>query len=226
MNKLRDIIMATDFNRLAKRFLLVAVCVVLVGAAVSGFFLREQIGELAALSQQEEYQKPFAMGLQEQQRPEKITVAEETRWEEEEALWQLARITEPSPTAKVAVGVTALLCLLLGAAYWFLVAAWLYQASAKAGMNRTLWSFCGLVGNLAAVAAFLVVRSFSRIQCPNCNRWQQKTSFCRYCGAALEMKCPVCGGPVDSGDRFCRHCGQRLPQTAALQTARPDAKDA
>ena len=50
MNKLRDIIMATDFNRLAKRFLLVAVCVVLVGAAVSGFFLREQIGELAALS--------------------------------------------------------------------------------------------------------------------------------------------------------------------------------
>ena len=44
------------------------------------------------------------------------------------------------------------------AQYWLLTAAWLYRSAVNAGMNKSLWMILGLVGNLLAVAAFLIVR--------------------------------------------------------------------
>ena len=48
--------------------------------------------------------------------------------------------------------------MLLAAWYWLLTAAWLYRSAVNAGMNKSLWMILGLVGNLLAVAVFLIVR--------------------------------------------------------------------
>ena len=50
------------------------------------------------------------------------------------------------------------LWLALLAYYWLLTAAWLYRSAVNAGMNKSLWMILGLVGNLLAVAVFLIVR--------------------------------------------------------------------
>ena len=57
-------------------------------------------------------------------------------------------------------GVAGLLWLL--AWYWLLTAAWLYHSAVNEGMNKSLWMILGLVGNLLAVAAFLIVRDAPR----------------------------------------------------------------
>jgi glutaminase len=84
--------------------------------------------------------------------------------------------------------VYAVLCALLALAYWLLIMAWLYQAAAKASMNRTLWTILGLFFNLVAVIAFLIVRSLQAV-CPSCGVYQKAAEYCRVCGAPMKCKC-------------------------------------
>ena len=55
--------------------------------------------------------------------------------------------------ALVVMGTYFVLCGLCALAYWLIIAAWLYKASAKAGMNTTLWTVLGLIGNLLAACS-------------------------------------------------------------------------
>lgn len=106
-----------------------------------------------------------------------------------------------------------MLCGLCALAYWLLVAAWLYKASAQAGMNRALWPILGLAGNLLAVAAFLIVRGrLSR--CTKCGAWQKQGAYCRTCGNLMEHECPKCGAVCNTADYYCSKCGTSLQVTA------------
>lgn len=58
----------------------------------------------------------------------------------------------------VLFGSLILLWLALGAVYWLLVMAWLYKNAVCEGMNKSLWWILGLLFNIFAVFAFLIVR--------------------------------------------------------------------
>ena len=60
------------------------------------------------------------------------------------------------------LGGTAVLWLVLGAYYWLLVMAWLYRSAVNEGMNKSFWPILGLLTNLLAVFAFLIVRDNPR----------------------------------------------------------------
>ncbi len=53
----------------------------------------------------------------------------------------------------------------------------------------------------------------------NCQQCGQETapaaSFCRACGARLQLRCPSCQTPHNPGDRFCGYCGSALPEAGA-----------
>lgn len=119
-------------------------------------------------------------------------------------------ISEPSTAAKVTVSVTCLLGFLSIVSFCVLTAAWLYQAATLSGMNGLLWGVLGLGGNLIVVVVFLIVRSFTRVKCPECGRWQKKARFCRACGAQMTRGCPDCGAECGMDDVFCASCGRNL----------------
>ena len=64
-----------------------------------------------------------------------------------EDAWK-SQITPLTPTHFVIFGVAGLL--------------WLFRSAVNEGMNKSLWMILGLVGNLLAVAAFLIVRDAPR----------------------------------------------------------------
>ena len=53
----------------------------------------------------------------------------------------------------------------------------------------------------------------------NCQQCGQETapaaSFCRACGARLQLRCPSCQTPHNPGDRFCGYCGSVLTEAGA-----------
>ncbi len=215
MNKTHEAVMNIKFKAIAKRFVLAALCVVLIGGIVSGVLLRTQIREAVALLRTEtssSRQEDQWTGWDQVGRSEEDHAGHDADghddWLENAVL--TGRITMPSTAAVVAVSVTALLCALLFTVYWLLAALWLYQTAARSAMHPLLWGLLGLVGNLAAVAAFLVVRGFLRVRCPACGYWQAASPFCGHCGTALEAKCPACGAVVKQNDRFCGACGEKL----------------
>lgn len=219
MNKTHEAVMNMKFKTIAKRFIWTALCVVLIGGIASGVLLRTQIGEAAALAQAED--ESFR---QEDHWSDRDRVGdheedynghdadEHDDWFENAV--HTGQIPMPSATAFAVLGITALLCVLLAAAYWLLVALWLYQDAARSAMSPLFWGLLGLIGNLAAVVAFLVVREFIRVRCPACGHWQAASPFCGNCGTALETKCPACGAAVNQDDRFCGACGEQLPNQA------------
>lgn len=194
-------IMALDFGRLAKRFVVLVVVVLAACAAVSAFLLRTQIGELFALAGQ-----PGMIhgdGL-------------EHALEASLAGFSAGGMTAASVGARTALVVSSLVVLALGAAYWLMVAAWLYQTAEKSGRSGVLWLVLALCGNLAAVALFFILRSWRDVRCEGCGGWTSgKEAYCRHCGVDLGHSCPSCGAAVAGGDSYCGHCGTSLSSEGA-----------
>lgn len=233
MNTRKNKLLNWNFTRIAKRFILIALCVMLTGGIVSGFLLRTQIREAIELSQSGTYpNEAYQNGSDElqlyghssgrgQYHREENFYAKEI-WKSNArihhskgyygwgAIWKSGQISRPSAAALIAAGVTRLACKLLFAAYWLLVAAWLYQAAHRSSMNPLLWTLAGLAGNLIAVVVFLLVRSFTHTQCGNCGTWQQEGSHCRKCGNPMGQTCPSCNAAIHNGDIFCGNCGKSL----------------
>ena len=52
--------------------------------------------------------------------------------------------------------------------------------------------------------------------CINCGSPMGDEKFCNQCGAQLEKEsetpetCPLCGGQITKGSKFCNHCGGKL----------------
>lgn len=199
MEKLKQKLQTMDFAGAFKHWLIACLCVVVLGGGVCGFLLQTQLRQAL---QAEQRAAPYT---------ERVNVqnAEAPEAEGHGVLGEDAALTPPSLAAKAAVGITALLCAVLVAVYWLLVAAWLYRAAGEAEMNAVLWALLGLAGNLIAVALFFLLRS-RKPCCPSCGHRQSEGVFCRRCGAALRVCCPACGKTIRLDDRFCPHCGKGM----------------
>lgn len=122
-------------------------------------------------------------------------------------IFEDANISQPQTSAIVTVGVFAVVLILLFCAYWLIVASWLYKSAVLSAMNPALWMLLGFIGNICAVALFIIVRRFTKIHCVSCGRWQNLGIFCSSCGASLQKKCKNCGVVLSQNDKFCRNCG-------------------
>ena len=221
MNKLQRKILSTDFGKFAKRFIIIAVIIVLAGTLISGLMLRPQIEEAASLArtQQTESNVQDQQGNRNESDRQSMAgsfngnqrgVEGGKNFRSHGAHFAFRSVSEPSLGAKISLGVFAILCILIAAVYWLAVAAWLYKRSSLAGMNVALWTILGLIGNVAAVAVFLILRG-RMAKCPACGKHQYGGAFCRYCGTAMELQCPNCGAKVSSRDLYCVNCGAKLP---------------
>lgn len=192
MSKIHEKVMKADFAKSLKRLIIIAVCVMLLGGGTSAAVLASQLGGAAsAICQREQ-------------------VVEEYRGDEHDFLDNMT-ITGPVVGALITLGLTALLESLFLLLFWLLVAAWLYQAAVRSGMNGLLWLAVGLAGNVFGAAAFLLARSFIRIKCPSCGAFLPvKAQYCPKCGAAVYEKCADCGEACAVDDTFCSACGKPL----------------
>ena len=220
MNKIKQKIMQTNFTKAFKRLLIAALCVAILGGGASVFLLRTQIGEIVSYARQEEMREDEkdsqteSGGLHGEEKDgkeqhDKEAYDKEPHGNEHGDLEDM--ITRPSTAAKAAVSITGLLCLLAGVAFWLLIAAWLYQSAVLSKMHGLIWFFLGLCGNLAAVVAFLLIRSLIRKKCDACGSYQtMKAQYCVQCGAVLTVKCPECGANNEKGNHYCHNCGSSL----------------
>ncbi|MDO4279997.1 MAG: hypothetical protein Q4C56_00045 [Peptococcaceae bacterium] len=161
MKDYRSEIMALDSRRLAKQFIFLSACVMILGGCVLAALYWPQIQAAAQYVQQAGIH-PYLLDDD----------------------WLEAAVGTPSLLAQaVTAGLAVIACAWLGA-YWLLVAAGLYQAAERRAMNGPLWLALGLLGNLAAVALFALVCAQTRTACPACGASVgTKDGFCGRCGA-------------------------------------------
>ena len=134
-------VMRENYAKAYKLVVILAAVLALLSAIIIPLSLSQQIKDAAALEQT--YGEEHHDG--------------EHDGHDSEDAWK-SQITPLMPMHFVIFGVAGLLWLLLLAYYWLLTAAWLYRSAVNEGMNKSLWMILGLVGNLLAVAAFLIVR--------------------------------------------------------------------
>jgi RNA polymerase subunit RPABC4/transcription elongation factor Spt4 len=93
------------------------------------------------------------------------------------------------------------------AAYWLLVALWVF-ADALANRKRALlWGAFALLTNLIGLLVYLLVKSITPHACPRCHRTMEEYfSICPYCGPVQNHPCIQCGTPVQSDWSFCPIC--------------------
>lgn len=224
MTKIQQKIMRTDFAKSLKKLIILMVCVGLLGGGLSAVMLAPQIRESISYVQKWEQEKDnwqedrgWEQGKDSQQEnPEWENRLEhrggkEDRYHEGHDFFENAPITRPTTAAVITVGVTCFLSSLCIFFFWILVAAWLYQAAVRSGMNGLLWLAAGIFGNVFAAIAFWIVRSFVRRKCPSCGSFQSaKAHYCSNCGTAMYKKCEACGELCTCGDKFCHACGKQL----------------
>lgn len=211
MTKIWNKIMKTNFSKKLKEFVIGALCILLISGGTTVFLLSPQIAEV--ITNVQEWH-----GNKDDYRYE--TGNEESDYREggkehhkEDDVFENIHISGPSVPAKIAVGVTGLLCALAAVTFWLLIAAWLYKAAVLSGMNGLLWFILGLCGNLFAVMLFNLVRSFIRQKCSSCGHYSLLAAkYCAECGAALTEKCTECGESVHPDDKFCPACGKQMPK--------------
>lgn len=208
MQKLQEKIMAANFGRLLKRWIIAALCVALLGGGASAALLAPQIRE-AITAVQTIHQQRNQWELDIHSDDHDHEEEHKDRFEAEDIF--RASVTRPSAAAVISMGATALLCGLLALSFWLLVAAWLYQAAALSNMSGPLWGVLGLLGNVFAAVLFVLARSLCRRRCPACGNWQEKeAAYCTACGSSMNRKCPGCGVDCPTDSCFCPACGAKL----------------
>ena len=199
MKHWKERILQMKFGKLVKRLTILSICVILLGGILSVVLLQPQISQITSAVQQTDQMDGF--------REEYFHDWGDWDGESWDVAYAMTEPTFPVKCALLAIG--AVFCALF-AVWWFLVPAWLYQASKRAQMSALLWPLLGLIWSLWGLLLFLVVRSFLRQRCSSCGTWQRRASFCRTCGAKFYVTCPSCGTDCDPGDLYCGHCGSSL----------------
>ena len=233
MKTLHEKILDTDYRKLARRFVVIAVLFAIIGGIMGAVLLRSQISDMIVMAENHE-QITDASGAADQSavysdpavkkalKTSKHAVYEKKAHEQEND-WEHAFRSQVTPVSKgklIALGIIGICGLILAAAYWLLIAAWLYKAAGKAKMHSLIWFLAGLAGNLAAVVVFLVLRNLMRVRCRNCGSWERKGRYCAECGSEFEVTCPKCGADVPVEDHYCSSCGALLQDDSGTKESR------
>lgn len=109
-------------------------------------------------------------------------------------------------------GFTEVLASLAAAAYWILVAYWVYLDARWRRMDALPWTVLTLLTNLVGFATYLVIRHPNPTTCPQCSApLNEGLKHCPYCGAEVVLVCPRCQSQVQPGWVFCPACAAQLP---------------
>lgn len=108
-----------------------------------------------------------------------------------------------------------LLSVISAAAYWVLVAWWIYLDASWRKMEAVPWAMLALVTNLFGLVTYLVVRYPDPRTCPQCSAsLASGLKRCPYCGAEAEPTCPRCQAQVKPDWVYCPACAARLPEAS------------
>lgn len=146
---MRETIMKKNYAKAFKTVILLAVVLAVVTAVAIPLSLSQQISDISALEQTGQERTVQTDGEHGERRDDR-----EEGWKN--------RITPLNAVNYAVIGSAAVLWLALGLYYWLLVVAWLYKSAVNEGMNKSLWPILGLLTNLLAVFAFLIVRDDPR----------------------------------------------------------------
>lgn len=196
MKKLHDDMMALDMGRVGRNYAVFALVAVVICGALGAFLLWPQLS--AGWSMVAGGSGPLAWRLE----------GLEDAFEWSLAGYDNATLGAVSLGARTALVVMGLVLVFVAAGYWLLVALWLYQAAERAEMGGAFWLLLGLIGNLAAVCAFVALRSVLRVRCNACDGWVAKDAvYCHLCGEAIAANCQHCGAALGGSDHYCSSCG-------------------
>lgn len=118
------------------------------------------------------------------------------------------------------LGVGEALAPLAAAAYWVLVAYWVYLDSKWRRMEPLPWTALALLTNLVGLATYLVIRQPEPATCSQCRApLNAGLKHCPYCGAATESVCPRCQAQVQPGWIFCPACAAQLPSETLRESS-------
>lgn len=112
------------------------------------------------------------------------------------------------------------------AAYWVLVAWWVYLDSAWRKMDGMPWAVLTLITNLVGLVTYLVIRYPDPRTCVNCgSSVPVGQKYCPFCGSEAETMCPQCQAAVNPDWQFCPTCAARLtpPKTTEKTFEQPAA---
>lgn len=110
----------------------------------------------------------------------------------------------------------ALFFLLCFAAYWVLVAWWVYLDAKWRRMGAIPWAILTLVTNVFGLVTYLVIRYPNPRACPQCGAYLTiGLKRCPYCGSEAEPTCPRCQAAVKADWVFCPSCSAQLPTAQA-----------
>lgn len=199
MHTLSKKLKQVNYAKLFKWWLILGICVGLLGGGLSALLLQPQIREAVTAMEQRDSERSAQKG-------------ESGNRHHEADKWEELSISEPSSAAKAAVTLTGAAAVLFAGFYWLSFAGWLYKKACSANMNGLLWGCLALAGNLAAAILFFLTRSFLRQKCSACGSWQANGLYCRVCGAKLALCCPACGNVCSFRDRYCHSCGEKLTE--------------
>jgi hypothetical protein len=114
------------------------------------------------------------------------------------------------PYAKVFLGFTAAVLMLILSLYWILTALWVYRDANQRKLNAPLWGLLILLTNLVGLIVYTIYKQ-SNLACSKCGALQNKlNTFCCHCGNKMNDTCEKCGTIVAKNDDFCTHCGHKL----------------
>ncbi len=97
------------------------------------------------------------------------------------------------------------------AAYWVIIAWWVYLDSAWRKMDGVPWAALTLATNVVGLVTYLVIRHPDPRVCADCGASVPTGhKYCPFCGSEAELMCPHCQATVKPGWRFCAVCAARL----------------
>lgn len=115
-----------------------------------------------------------------------------------------------STSDRVLMGALSGIGLLLGAVYWLLCMAWVYQKADRLGSNKGIWTVAAMFFNLWAIMA-LYGYSLVSGTCSNCGRLKKRNEkYCIRCGMAYQQECSRCHASFPNGTKFCPNCGEAM----------------
>lgn len=118
----------------------------------------------------------------------------------------------------------AVIWALSSAAYWVLVAWWVYLDSTWRRMDGVPWAVLTLVTNVIGLVTYLVIRYPDPRICGQCGASiPTGHKYCPFCGSEAEAMCPHCQAPVKGVWQFCPVCAARLalPESVVPEPSQP-----